>query len=141
MEKNIEWFVGEVESDDGRIVTRGRMFRTMPDKKTYKMRVEIIWRYKPDRDSMPLPNETVRMDDAMNSLCETMEEDRLAWQTAIHIGGGCAVFVYYTRDIDAFSGRLDKTLGKYSPLPIQVGAALDPSWHEYKEMLSRFSLT
>ncbi len=33
MEKNIEWFVGETESDDGRIVTRGRMFRTMPDKK------------------------------------------------------------------------------------------------------------
>ena len=141
MEKNIEWFVGEAESDSGRIVTRGRMFPAAPDKSVYKMRVEIVWQYKPDQTAMPLPDETVRMDDAMNSLCEAMEEDRLAWLTAIHIGGGCAVFVYYTRDIDVFSGRLDETLGKYPPLPIQVGAALDPSWHEYKEMLSRFSLT
>ncbi len=140
MEKENEWFVGESESDSGRIVTRGRMFRIMPDTSAYKMRVEIVWRYKPDMAAMPFPDETVRMDDAMNALCDAMEKDELALLTAIHIGGGHAVFIYYTQNIDSFSVRLDNTLSKYPVLPIRVGAAFDESWSEYKEMLARFSI-
>lgn len=140
MEENNEWFVGEAESDNGRIVTRGRMFGTALDTSAYKMRVEIVWQYKPDMTAMPLPDETIRMDDAMNVLCDAMEKDGLALLTAIHIGGGHAVFVYYTRNIDSFSARLDSTLGKYPVLPIRIGAAFDESWSEYKEMLKCFSI-
>lgn len=140
MDKDNEWFVGEAESEGGRIVSRGRLFRVTPDKSKYKMRVEIVWQYKPDMTAMPLPDETVRIDDAMNTLCDAMEKDGLAFLTAIHIGAGYAIFVYYTRSIDVFSFRLDETLGKYPVLPIKVGAAFDESWSEYRAMLTRFSL-
>lgn len=140
MEKDNEWFVGESDADGKRIVTRGRLFRQKPDITHYKMRVEIVWQYKPDATGMPMPNETLRIDNVMNSLCDALEKDELAYLTAIHIGAGHSVFVYYTRNIDDFSTRLDETLGCYPVLPIRIGATPDENWSEYNEMLSRFSL-
>ncbi len=140
MEKDNEWFVGESDADGKRIVTRGRLFRRKPGITHYKMRVEIVWQYKPDATGMPTPDETLRIDDVMNSLCDALEKDGLAHLTAIHIGAGHSVFVYYTRNIDDFSTRLDETLGRHPVLPIRIGAAPDENWSEYNEMLSRFSL-
>lgn len=137
-----EWFAGESESDNGRIITRGRMFAEEGNtERLFRTRVEVQWKYKGEMDGMPSPEETDIIDRIMNLLTESLERSEIAILTAIHIGAGQALYVYYTQELQAFSGRVNELLEKLPLLPIKIGAAEDPDWTEYKQMLEKFGIT
>lgn len=136
-----EWFAGESESDSGRLITRGRMFADSGNVSgLFRTRVEIQWKYQGETDGMPSPEETDVIDRIMNLLTESLEKSGTAILTAIHIGAGQALYVYYTQELQAFSGRVNELLGKLPALPIQIGAIEDPDWTDYKQMLEKFGI-
>jgi len=136
-----DWFAGESESDKGRIITRGRMFAENGNTSgVFRTRVEIQWKYKGETDGMPSAAETEVIDRIMNLLTEALERSKIAILTAIHIGGKQALYVYYTQELQAFSGKVNELLGKLPSLPIQIGATGDPDWTDYKQMLKKFGI-
>lgn len=76
----------------------------------------------------------------MNLLTESLEKSGIAILTAIHIGGGQALYVYYTQELQAFSGRVNELLGHLPALPVQIGAVEDTDWTDYKQMLEKFGI-
>ena len=76
----------------------------------------------------------------MNLLTEALERSKIAILTAIHIGGKQALYVYYTQELQALSGKVNELLGKLPSLPIQIGATGDPDWTDYKQMLKKFGI-
>lgn len=141
MDKGNEWFAGEAEADGMRVIVRGRLFLKQQQQcGSYPMRAEVIWSYPPDPQGMPSNDELLRIDDQMNRLTETVEQNGEALLTAVHIGAGKAWFVYYTRNLDRFSELLDSAFSGQPPLPIQVGATRDTDWSERKKTLDMFDI-
>ena len=93
-----------------------------------------------ETDGMPSADETEVIDRIMNLLTESLERSKIAILTAIHIGGKQALYVYYTQELQAFSGKVNELLGKLPSLPIQIGATGDPDWTDYKQMLKKFGI-
>ena len=141
MPKN-DWFIGKQDSDRGRIITRGRIFRGNQRNTTlYPMRVEVQWLYKGTADGMPTEEETAVTDKVMNLLTDRLEDELIAWLTAVHTGGRQAVFVYYTRSVEDLSNQINATFGEFPLLPVKIGATEDKNWKEYNRMLESFGIT
>ncbi len=139
MNRENEWFAGELEAEGQRIVTRGRLFID-PKMLLYPYRIEVQWLYKGAEGGMPTTQESEQIDKALNSLTLALEEQQVALLTAIHIGAKQAIYMYYVQNIDRFSQTLDQVFGSLPPLPINIGAEKDANWDEYKAMLQKFGM-
>lgn len=137
-----EWFAGKSESDRGNIITRGRLFVEEESNifNLFNIRIEVQWAYKGEKDGMPSAHETDVIDRIMILLTESLEKSNIAILTAIHIGGGQAVYVYYSQEIEAFSERVNELLGRLPVLPVKIGAEEDPEWSDYKSLLKKFGI-
>ena len=130
-----EWFAFENATAHQTLVTRGRLLlENFMRSGEYPVRIEIDWTYTSDESGMPPKDESDQIDLIIGYLSEAMEEDRLAVLSAIHTGAGHSVSVYYTRDLEAFSRRLDRVLGVFPPLPLTIGAADDKEWNAYRQL-------
>lgn len=136
-----EWFASESGTGNRTIITRGRLLlENFMSSGQYSTRVEISWSYAPQSRSMPPEDEAGQIDLITGYLSEAMEADRLAVLTAVHTGAGHAVSVYYTRDLQAFSKRVDRLLSTFPPLPITIGAVQDAEWMAYTQMKEQIGL-
>lgn len=136
-----EWFAFESTTAHRPLVTRGRLLlENFMQSGEYPVRIEINWKYTPDKTGMPPKDEADQIDLIIGYLSEAMEKDRLAVLSALHTGAGQSVSVYYTRDPEAFSRRLDRVLGVFPPLPLTIGAADDKEWNAYRQLKEQAGL-
>lgn len=141
MKKENEWFAGESEADGKQIITRGRLFLNPDDQcKTYPTRLEVQWLYKGDEKAMPTTDEEEVIDMLMNRLTTCLEQGGVALLTTVHIGAQQAVYSYYTRNVDEAVEVLERTFAKLPQLPINIGAENDPTWSDYREVLTKFGM-
>lgn len=136
-----EWFAGESEAEGMQIITRGRMFlQSLKESGRYPVRMEIQWVYRSDSKGMPLPEETDLLEKSMNLLTDVLEEASVAVLTAVYIGAGQALYVYYTGQFREMSALINKTWSDFPELPIKIGMGSDPEWSDYLGMLDKFGI-
>lgn len=136
-----DWFVAESETEGQSLITRGRLnLEDLRKSGDYNYRVEIRWIYRPDSLAMPQPQERDLIDGVFDLVSKVMESDWLAIMTAVHTGAGVAIAVFYTKSLDEFSSRLDKSLSGYPQLPINVGAVKDTGWDDYHELMNYLNI-
>ena len=107
------WFsaLTEAENNDHMIIVSGRTeIEPFIQSGKFKERVEITWKYEPDSKGMPTEKTSELMEEAQTALKRAMEKDKLAIFTGIYTGDGERTWVFYTRNIPAFTFADDRSL-------------------------------
>lgn len=131
------WFDALAENDEGQMITvHGRDgIDNFIESGKYPERVEISWKYEPDKSGMPSEDVARSMERFELALRPAMEKkDKLAILTGVYTGGGEKTWVFYTRTVRVFGERINTALQDMELFPISIYTEKDPEWAEYHEM-------
>ena len=100
----------------------------------YNDRIEITWKYTPDKNGMPDFKTSSLMEQVTDELNNAFAKDSAAVMTGIYTGDGERNWVFYTLNPKKFQYMLNDALKDFELLPITLYAEKDPEWNEYREM-------
>lgn len=131
-----EWWTTPTESDNGNLimVTGRRNVEPAMNSGKFNDRIEITWKYQPDKGGMPDFDTSSLMEQVTDAINSIFKKDEAAVMTGIYTGDGQRNWVLYTLNPRKFQYMLNQALAKFELLPIEIYAEKDPDWLEYKEM-------
>lgn len=100
----------------------------------YNDRIEITWKYTPDKNGMPDFKTSSLMEQVTDALNNAFAKDSAAVMTGIYTGDSERNWVFYTLNPKKFQYMLNDALKDFELLPITLYAEKDPEWNEYREM-------
>ena len=138
MQLSNEWFVAAEDTDCGTVAVRGRLHMdAVRELHCYTTRVEIQWQLKGDEKGMPTDTEAEVIDRVMNIMCDALERSETAVPVAVYTGGKQVRYLFYATGVNALSDKIQPLLNACGALPIKIGAASDPDWRAYIDMIAR----
>lgn len=131
-----EWWTSPTESETGAliIVTGRQGVEPVIATGKYNDRIEITWKYTPDKNGMPDFKTSSLMEQVTDELNNAFAKDSAAVMTGIYTGDGERNWVFYTLNPKKFQYMLNDALKDFELLPITLYAEKDPEWNEYREM-------
>ena len=131
-----EWWTSPTESETGALimVTGRQGVEPVIATEKYNDRIEITWKYTPDKNGMPDFNTSSLMEQVTDALNNAFAKDSAAVMTGIYTGDGERNWVFYTLNPKKFQYMLNDALKDFELLPITLYAEKDPEWNEYREM-------
>ena len=138
-----EWWTTPTESDNGNLimVTGRRNVEPAMNSGKFNDRIEITWKYQPDKGGMPDYDTSSLMEQVTDAINSIFKKDEAAVMTGIYTGDGQRNWVLYTLNPRKFQYMLNQALAKFELLPIEIYAEKDPEWLEYKEMRELTEIT
>ena len=134
-----DWWTTPTESENGNkvIVTGRRGVEPAMMSGKFCDRIEITWKYSPEKDGMPNFNDSSLMESVTDALNAVFKKDQAAILTGIYTGDGERNWIFYTRSLKKFQFLLNHALKEMELLPLTFYAENDPDWDEYQEMKSK----
>ncbi len=131
-----EWWTSPTESETGALimVTGRQGVEPVIATGKYNDRIEITWKYTPDKNGMPDFKTSSLMEQVTDELNNAFAKDSAAVMTGIYTGDGERNWVFYTLNPKKFQYMLNDALKDFELLPITLYAEKDPEWNEYREM-------
>lgn len=131
-----EWWTSPTESETGALimVTGRQGVEPVITTGKYNDRIEITWKYTPDKNGMPDFKTSSLMEQVTDALNNAFAKDSAAVMTGIYTGDGERNWVFYTLNPKKFQYMLNDALKDFELLPITLYAEKDPEWNEYREM-------
>ena len=131
-----EWWTSPTESETGALimVTGRQGVEPVIATGKYNDRIEITWKYTPDKNGMPDFKTSSLMEPVTDELNNAFAKDSAAVMTGIYTGDGERNWVFYTLNPKKFQYMLNDALKDFELLPITLYAEKDPEWNEYREM-------
>ena len=131
-----EWWTSPTESETGALimVTGRQGVEPVIATEKYNDRIEITWKYTPDKNGMPDFKTSSLMEQVTDALNNAFAKDSAAVMTGIYTGDGERNWVFYTLNPKKFQYMLNDALKDFALLPITLYAEKDPEWNEYREM-------
>lgn len=131
-----EWWTSPTESETGALimVTGRQGVEPVIATGKYNDRIEITWKYTPDKNGMPDFKTSSLMEQVTDALNNVFAKDSAAVMTGIYTGDGERNWVFYTLNPKKFQYMLNDALKDFELLPITLYAEKDPEWNEYREM-------
>ncbi len=131
-----EWWTTPTESDNGNLimVTGRRNVEPAMNSGKFNDRIEITWKYQPDKGGMPDFDTSSLMEQVTDAINGIFKKDEAAVMTGIYTGDGQRNWVLYTLNPRKFQYMLNQALAGFELLPLEIYAEKDPEWLEYKEM-------
>ncbi len=131
-----EWWTSPTESETGALimVTGRQGVEPVIATGKYNDRIEITWKYTPEKNGMPDFKTSSLMEQVTDALNNAFAKDSAAVMTGIYTGDGERNWVFYTLNPKKFQYMLNDALKDFELLPITLYAEKDPEWNEYREM-------
>lgn len=131
-----EWWTSPTESETGALIMVTGRQGAEPVIATgkYNDRIEITWKYTPEKNGMPDFKTSSLMEQVTDALNNAFAKDSAAVMTGIYTGDGERNWVFYTLNPKKFQYMLNDALKDFELLPITLYAEKDPEWNEYREM-------
>lgn len=131
-----EWWTSPTESETGALimVTGRQGVEPVIATEKYNDRIEITWKYTPDKNGMPDFKTSSLMEQVTDALNNAFTKDSAAVMTGIYTGDSERNWVFYTLNPKKFQYMLNDALKDFELLPITLYAEKDPEWNEYREM-------
>lgn len=131
-----EWWTSPTESETGALIMVTGRLGVEPVIATgkYNDRIEITWKYTPEKNGMPDFKTSSLMEQVTDALNNAFAKDSAAVMTGIYTGDGERNWVFYTLNPKKFQYMLNDALKDFELLPITLYAEKDPEWNEYREM-------
>ena len=131
-----EWWTSPTESETGALimVTGRQGVEPVIATGKYNDRIEITWKYTPDKNGMPDFKTSSLMEQVTDALNNAFTKDSAAVMTGIYTGDSERNWVFYTLNPKKFQYMLNGALKDFELLPITLYAEKDPEWNEYREM-------
>lgn len=131
-----EWWTAPTESENGNLimVTGRKKIDPAMNSGKYNDRIEITWKYTPDKQGMPDFKTSSLMEEVNEAINKAFSRDQTAIVTGIYTGDGERNWILYTLNPRKFQYQFNKALEGFELLPIEIYAEKDPDWQEYKEM-------
>ena len=131
-----EWWTSPTESETGALimVTGRQGVEPVIATGKYNDRIEITWKYTPDKNGMPDFKTSSLMEQVTDALNNALTKDSAAVMTGIYTGDSERNWVFYTLNPKKFQYMLNDALKDFELLPITLYAEKDPEWNEYREM-------
>lgn len=131
-----EWWTSPTESETGALIMVTGRQGVVPVIATgkYNDRIEITWKYTPEKNGMPDFKTSSLMEQVTDALNNAFAKDSAAVMTGIYTGDGERNWVFYTLNPKKFQYMLNDALKDFELLPITLYAEKDPEWNEYREM-------
>ena len=131
-----EWWTTPTESDNGNLimVTGRRNVEPAMNSGKFNDRIEITWKYQPDKGGMPDFDTSSLMEQVTNAINGIFKKDEAAIMTGIYTGDGQRNWVFYTVNPSRVQYMLNQALAGFELRPLEIYAEKDPEWLEYKEM-------
>ena len=131
-----EWWTSPTESETGALimVTGRQGVEPVIATGKYNDRIEITWKYTPDKNGMPDFKTSSLMEQVTEEVNNAFAKDSAAVMTGIYTGDGERNWVFYTLNPKKFQYMLNDALKDFELLPITLYAEKDPEWNEYREM-------
>lgn len=134
-----DWWTTPTSADNGNrvIVTGRRNVEPVMNSGKFTDRVEITWRYEPEKDGMPDYKTSTLMESVSDALANAFNKDQAAILTGIYTGDGERNWIFYVRNLNKFQFLINSTLSSFELLPLEIYAEKDDEWGEYNEMRSK----
>lgn len=131
-----DWWTSPAEGEKGGLimVTGRRDMESVIATGKYNIRVEVTWKYDGDDKGMPDVATSSLMEEVQDAFQSDFSKDPIAVLTGIYTGENVRNWVFYTLNLKIFERRFNEALSKFDLLPLEISAASDPDWDEYKEM-------
>lgn len=131
-----EWWSCPTQGESGQliIVTGHDGLQPVIDKGKHKYRITVSMRYDALPDGMPTDAAAETLDAATEALKAATLKDDAAILTGIYTGEGMREWIFYTVSLHIFGNILNRALAPLPLLPLEIEAAEDPSWEEYRHM-------
>ena len=131
-----EWWTSPTESETGALimVTGRQGVEPVIATGKYNDRIEITWKYTPEKNGMPDFKTSSLMEQVTDALNNAFAKDSAAVMTGIYTGDGERNWVFYTLNPKKFQYMLNDALKDFELLPITLYAEKDSEWNEYREM-------
>lgn len=131
-----EWWTSPTESESGALimVTGRQGVEPVMASRKYNDRIEITWKYTPEKDGMPDFKTSSLMEQVTDAINNAFAKDSAAVMTGIYTGDGERNWIFYTLNPRKFQYMLNDALKDFELLPITIYAEKDPDWNEYREM-------
>lgn len=131
-----EWWTSPTESESGALimVTGRQGVEPVMASGKYNDRIEITWKYTPEKDGMPDFKTSSLMEQVTDAINNAFAKDSAAVMTGIYTGDGERNWIFYTLNPRKFQYMLNNALKDFELLPITIYAEKDPDWNEYREM-------
>lgn len=131
-----EWWTSPTESETGALimVTGRQGVEPVIATGKYNDRIEITWKYTPDKNGMPDFKTSSLMEQVTDALNNAFTKDSAAVMTGIYTGDSERNWVFYTLNPKKFQYMLNDALKDFELLPITLYAEKDLEWNEYREM-------
>lgn len=131
-----EWWTSPTESESGALimVTGRQGVEPVMASEKYNDRIEITWKYTPEKDGMPDFKTSSLMEQVTDAINNAFAKDSAAVMTGIYTGDGERNWIFYTLNPRKFQYMLNDALKDFELLPITIYAEKDPDWNEYREM-------
>lgn len=131
-----EWWTSPTESESGALimVTGRQGVEPVMASRKYNDRIEITWKYTPEKDGMPDFKTSSLMKQVTDAINNAFAKDSAAVMTGIYTGDGERNWIFYTLNPRKFQYMLNDALKDFELLPITIYAEKDPDWNEYREM-------
>jgi len=131
-----EWWTSPTESESGALimVTGRQGVEPVMASGKYNDRIEITWKYTPEKDGMPDFKTSSLMEQVTDAINNAFAKDSAAVMTGIYTGDGERNWIFYTLNPRKFQYMLNDALKDFELLPITIYAEKDSDWNEYREM-------
>lgn len=130
-----QWVIAEHEEEGLPIILRFRAEAPDIDLPSYPVLINIYWRYEPGRDQgMPGSADYYRMV-ALEELLEPAEAQGTGFQVLSITGNSRREWAWYVKSDQAFLAALNNLLAGQEQFPIEIEAASDPDWSNYRALL------
>ena len=119
-----EWWTSPTESETGALimVTGRQGVEPVIATEKYNDRIEITWKYTPDKNGMPDFKTSSLMEQVTDALNNAFAKDSAAVMTGIYTGDGERNWVFYTLNPKKFQYMLNDALKDFELLPITLYA-------------------
>jgi hypothetical protein len=102
----------------------------------YEHVLKIVWPYADENTgALPTRADSEQMADFENRFCCAVEHDALAVLTAVLTLDGARQWVFYTRDVQECSDRLNSMPQQVEPYPLELTAERDPEWRYLRDQI------
>lgn len=138
MKLHDNWLTAPIEDENGmlHLITIRDSIQDFMASQKLKYCITIDYPFKPDNSGFPSQNDSKTIEEVALRIRPIMEKDKLAICIMDTIGDGIKRWVYACRHMPSFQNRLNECLADLPKMPLVFDAVEDPSWGDYKEVLS-----
>jgi len=133
--------IGEYYVDDLPVIVK--LVNELPNKSTIEklpFLTVVSWKYDGSANNgMPPAEINERMIVLEDSLVSSISKSNKFLHAYSRTGNNLKEFLYYSTSQVEFMNMLNKTLEKHDVYPIEINFYEDPTWSEFKKLLSDFN--